>query len=357
MLKSNGTRAINIENPLENCRSLGVIGPPEQQVIEKLRDLYKIPDMSLRQRAIWAVEYVSTGRKVEQWVETLRSGAPEARAAATAALLQHKLIATGPLIDFFEKGSTEERIVAADLLARIGPIAFRFLDTINKYNSDNDPQLRKALKNARRQITLPNKEYVDLLVLFISSDDATFRKIALEAVEAFGPEAATAVDIVFERIKKLVTDGNEYEATQHIEVLRKIGPEALGRILELSCSRNAQVRRGAAKALGEIQVKGSKTVPWLIALLDFKTFPLQSTQSDKNISEIRKEIIKSLIKIGPTSEDLSLAFVLHALNRIRRVLRSLPFSDLDQLALLYRVAVYSDGTAQPFSSSPLGSVR
>jgi HEAT repeat protein len=275
---------------------MGRMGPKAKTAVPALVELLGSKDSTVRDTSTWVLSEIGM--------------IPETTQAIPA------------LIKLIKDKETVGRIPIGRALARLQPPSAPFLTDLLQ---DNDKQVRLAAVNGLLQYDLESEKAISVLVGLL--DDQEVGGQASSWLDDIGPNAKVDMSAV----KKFAADENQKVRIRAINVLKKMGAEAVSTLAELTHDADAEVRDEAAKGLGYI---GPAAVPTLIELLRDKEAKNRKNAAIalRDVAPAAKTAIPALVELWKDENPNVHKAVFEALNRIglKQVIDRPDFKELMQ---------------------------
>ncbi len=284
------------------AEALGIIG--SEQSVPHLVNMLADAEEGVRNTAAGALDKIdpnwpqskSARQSLQGLMKLLIANDSEVRRVATEVLdkidpLWHRSETARKSLAIFVKalGNTlpTARVAAAEILGKIGPPAVKTVPYLLKVSADNDPSVRKAVKEALDKIdpvwqqSKTTDKSISKFVQELTNEDWRVRNAAASALGQIESASADAIP----RLLKMLTDKDREVRRTATESLNKIDPEwrrgkatakALPHIVKALADPNWSVRRASVEALEEIGPAAAKAAPYLVKALKDSTIDVKN---------------------------------------------------------------------------------
>jgi len=284
------------------AEALGIIAAEE--AIPHLVNMLADAEESVRNAAVKALDKIdpnwsqskSARQSLQSLMKSLTDNDSEVRRVATGVLDKidpewHRSETARKSLAMFVKalGNTlpTARSAAAGILGKIGPAAIKTVPYLLKVSADNDPSVRKAVKDALDKIdpkwqqSKTTDKSITNFVQGLTNEDWRVRNAAASALGQIESASAEAIP----KLLKMLTDKDREVRRTAAESLNKIDPEwrrgkatgkALPHIVKALADPNWSIRGAAVEALEEIGPAAAKAAPYLVKALKDSTIDVKN---------------------------------------------------------------------------------
>lgn len=112
-------------------------------------------------------------------------------------------------------------------------------------------------------------DFIPTLIALVDHEDIYVRRWAIYALGTRGPEAIDASSVLVEKLNDSDFATRTYAATSLQQITLGQTPGAVDVLCEALWSANPETQVRAAELIGELGVRGTKAIPYLVAVLQF----------------------------------------------------------------------------------------
>lgn len=210
------------------------------------------------------------GRPASYWLERLQSKEVAARREAVEALAAIGPDASdgvSPLLQALKDEDGMVREGAVKALGKIGSAAKAAVGPLAEAPEDKDPRFRSAALTALAEIGVVDDRVLSVLANAVLSSPRGRKDVAaINALESLGPKARGAVPTLKKGLDKSRLPADRATVVQ---ILGKLGPDAIPLLKESYASEDPMVQAAIIKAMGEVG-DAKEAVPFLKERLDEK---------------------------------------------------------------------------------------
>ena len=237
----------------------------------------------------WGVSSTFAADEISEIAQQLTSGSVEQRVEAADKLARRGMAAVSALDALtraLQDPAADVRWHAARALSALGPEAVPAVPALAKLLRDSDAHVRAHAASALGAIGPAARDAVPQLTKAVADPDPTVRREAVEALRAIRP----GPKVVLPLLTRLLQDAEPSVVLRAIDALSEFGKDAVPALIE--ALQNPRMRYWAILVLNEIGPDAADAVPALVRVL----------QEDKD-PEVRMEALLALGNIGPAARS------------------------------------------------------